>query len=88
MAIEVVDRVKQLLPQLDPDIFWQVHRATIVNLRAIARVDRERLLPYTEQCVLAVDLAAGDDEAHGRRPYCHPTPGPPRPSNATNSSRG
>ncbi len=22
--------------------------------------DRERLLPYTEQCVLAVDLAAGE----------------------------
>ena len=33
--------IKELGDALDPEYFWQVHRATIVNLRAIARVDRD-----------------------------------------------
>jgi DNA-binding LytR/AlgR family response regulator len=33
--------IKDLYEELDHDAFWQVHRATIVNLRAIARVDRD-----------------------------------------------
>ena len=33
--------IKDLFEELDPDVFWQVHRGTIVNLRAIARVDRD-----------------------------------------------
>jgi DNA-binding LytR/AlgR family response regulator len=33
--------LKELLAQLDPQVFWQIHRGTIVNLRAIARVDRD-----------------------------------------------
>jgi len=33
--------IKELGAELDPESFWQVHRATIVNLRAIARVDRD-----------------------------------------------
>ena len=33
--------IKELGAELDPEYFWQVHRATIVNLRAIARVDRD-----------------------------------------------
>ena len=33
--------IKELYEELDPDAFWQVHRGTIVNLRAIARVDRD-----------------------------------------------
>jgi DNA-binding LytR/AlgR family response regulator len=33
--------IKELGEELDPESFWQVHRATIVNLRAIARVDRD-----------------------------------------------
>ena len=33
--------IKELFDQLDPELFWQVHRATIVNLRAIARVERD-----------------------------------------------
>lgn len=32
--------VKELLAELDPDRFWQIHRATIVNTRAIASVVR------------------------------------------------
>jgi len=33
--------IKDLYDELDPTLFWQVHRSTIVNLRAIARVDRD-----------------------------------------------
>ena len=33
--------IKELFEELDPDVFWQIHRATIVNLRAIARVERD-----------------------------------------------
>lgn len=33
--------IKELHEELDPDAFWQIHRGTIVNLRAIARVDRD-----------------------------------------------
>lgn len=33
--------IKELGDELDGEFFWQVHRATIVNLRAIARVDRD-----------------------------------------------
>ena len=33
--------IKELFDELDPDAFWQIHRGTIVNLRAIARVERD-----------------------------------------------
>lgn len=33
--------IKELYEELDPEAFWQVHRSTIVNLRAIERVDRD-----------------------------------------------
>ncbi|HZQ60306.1 MAG TPA: LytTR family DNA-binding domain-containing protein [Casimicrobiaceae bacterium] len=33
--------IKELYEALDPDAFWQIHRSTIVNLRAIARVERD-----------------------------------------------
>jgi DNA-binding LytR/AlgR family response regulator len=32
--------IKELLDELDPDRFWQIHRATIVNVDAIAGVKR------------------------------------------------
>lgn len=32
--------LKQLRAQLDPDIFWQVHRSTIVNVQAIRGITR------------------------------------------------
>ena len=31
---------KELLSELDPHQFWQIHRATVVNTRAIAGVIR------------------------------------------------
>ncbi|HET7136007.1 MAG TPA: LytTR family DNA-binding domain-containing protein [Casimicrobiaceae bacterium] len=33
--------IKDLYAELDQEAFWQIHRATIVNLNAIARVDRD-----------------------------------------------
>jgi DNA-binding LytR/AlgR family response regulator len=33
--------IKDLYEELDPEGFWQIHRSAIVNLRAIARVDRD-----------------------------------------------
>ena len=38
--------LKDLLAGLDPDRFWQIHRSTVVNARAVAaaeRIDAERL---------------------------------------------
>ena len=32
--------LRELLPQLDPDRFWQVHRSTVVNIDAVARAQR------------------------------------------------
>lgn len=33
--------IKELLDELDPEHFWQIHRATIVNARAIAGITRD-----------------------------------------------
>jgi DNA-binding LytR/AlgR family response regulator len=33
--------LKDLVEELDPDRFWQVHRATVVNLHQVAGVLRE-----------------------------------------------
>lgn len=33
--------LKELLEQLDPEQFWQVHRATVVNVRDIAEASRD-----------------------------------------------
>jgi DNA-binding LytR/AlgR family response regulator len=33
--------IKELFGELDPEAFWQIHRATIINLRAIARIERD-----------------------------------------------
>jgi DNA-binding LytR/AlgR family response regulator len=35
--------LRELLPQLDPDAFWQVHRSLIVRIGAIDRVYRDEL---------------------------------------------
>lgn len=32
--------LRELLDQLDPDQFWQIHRAIVVNLARVARVER------------------------------------------------
>ncbi|HVE49370.1 MAG TPA: LytTR family DNA-binding domain-containing protein [Casimicrobiaceae bacterium] len=33
--------IKELFDELDPEAFWQIHRGTIVNLAAIAKVERD-----------------------------------------------
>ena len=33
--------IKELFEALDPEAFWQIHRATIINLRAIAKIERD-----------------------------------------------
>jgi DNA-binding LytR/AlgR family response regulator len=33
--------IKDLYADLDQEAFWQIHRATIVNLNAIARIERD-----------------------------------------------
>jgi DNA-binding LytR/AlgR family response regulator len=33
--------IKELIDELDPDRFWQIHRATLVNAQAIATVTRD-----------------------------------------------
>ena len=42
--------IRELFDELDPEAFWQVHRGTIVNLRAIERVDRD----WRDQPVIAL----------------------------------
>ena len=33
--------LKELIDEIDPDQFWQIHRSTIVNIRAVAGVSRD-----------------------------------------------
>ena len=33
--------LKELLPQLDPEEFWQIHRSSVVNIHAIRDIQRE-----------------------------------------------
>jgi len=33
--------IKELIDELDPDLFWQIHRSTLVNAKAIAGVTRD-----------------------------------------------
>lgn len=33
--------LRELLPQLDPERFWQIHRGTVVNIDAVSRAQRQ-----------------------------------------------
>jgi DNA-binding LytR/AlgR family response regulator len=33
--------IRELLDGLDPEVFWQIHRSTLVNVSAIAAVTRD-----------------------------------------------
>jgi DNA-binding LytR/AlgR family response regulator len=35
--------VRELLPQLDPTQFWQIHRGTVVNLAQVDQIARDLL---------------------------------------------
>jgi DNA-binding LytR/AlgR family response regulator len=57
--------IKELFDELDGERFWQVHRGTIVNLRAIARVDRD----YRDQPVII--LKARPEKLVVSRTFAH-----------------
>jgi DNA-binding LytR/AlgR family response regulator len=57
--------IKELYDELDQDAFWQVHRGTIVNLRAIGRVDRD----WRDQPVIV--LKGRDETLTVSRTFAH-----------------
>jgi DNA-binding LytR/AlgR family response regulator len=57
--------IKDLFDELDGEQFWQVHRGTIVNLRAIARVDRD----YRDQPLIS--LKARPEKLTVSRTFAH-----------------
>ena len=53
--------LKDLLPRLDPALFWQVHRSTVVNMRAVhsvARTPTGRMLLRLKQRPERLDVSA------------------------------
>lgn len=70
--------LKELLPQLDPELFWQIHRNTLVNTRAVASARRE----LTGRVTLALHqrpetLTVSRAYAHRFRGIKKPPPGYP-----------
>ena len=57
--------LKQLLPQLDPNNFWQVHRAVVVNVAAIDSVHRD------DTGKLQLQLKGRDDRLAVSRLFAH-----------------
>jgi DNA-binding LytR/AlgR family response regulator len=57
--------LKELLPQLDPQAFWQVHRGTVVQARAIASARRE------ESGKVTLTLKGCADKLIASRLYAH-----------------
>jgi len=39
--------IKELAGALDPKVFWQIHRATLVNVNAIVGVTRDYRVPLS-----------------------------------------
>ena len=59
-GLKVIDQLGQLFGKIDHLLETGANDVMVVKPCAGSLDDRERLLPYTEQCVLAVDLAAGE----------------------------
>jgi len=57
--------IKELFDELDQEAFWQIHRGTIVNLRAIGRVDRD----WRDQPVIV--LKGCDEKLTVSRTFAH-----------------
>jgi DNA-binding LytR/AlgR family response regulator len=57
--------IKELFEELDPETFWQIHRATIVNLRAIAKIERD----WRDQPVIS--LRDRDEKLTVSRTFAH-----------------
>jgi len=60
VGLKVIDHLGQLLGKIDHLLETGSNDVMVVKPCAGSLDDRERLLPYTEQCVLAVDLVAGE----------------------------
>jgi 16S rRNA processing protein RimM len=59
-GLKVIDHLGQLLGSIDHLLETGANDVMVVKPCAGSLDDRERLLPYTAQCVLSVDLAAGE----------------------------
>ncbi len=59
-GLRVVDQEGRLLGRVDHLLETGANDVLVVKPCAGSLDDRERLLPYTEQCVLGVDLAVGE----------------------------
>lgn len=59
-GLKVIDQLGQLLGKIDHLLETGANDVMVVKPCAGSLDDRERLLPYTAQCVLKVDLAAGE----------------------------
>jgi 16S rRNA processing protein RimM len=59
-GLRVIDQAGRLLGRVDHLLETGANDVLVVRACAGSLDDRERLLPYTEQCVLRVDLAAGE----------------------------
>ena len=59
-GLKVIDLQGQLLGRLDHLLETGANDVMVVKPCAGSLDDRERLLPYTGQCVLSIDLAAGE----------------------------
>jgi len=59
-GLKVTDQLGQLLGKIDHLLETGANDVMAVEPCAGSLDDRERLLPYTEQCVLAVDLLSGE----------------------------
>jgi DNA-binding LytR/AlgR family response regulator len=57
--------LKELLPQLDPDQFWQIHRGTVVNLRHVQAALRD------ETGKLSLRLRARPEQLPVSRVFAH-----------------
>lgn len=59
-GLKVIDQAGQLLGRIDHLLETGANDVMVVKPCAGSLDDRERLLPYTAQCVLTVDLDAGE----------------------------
>jgi DNA-binding LytR/AlgR family response regulator len=57
--------IKELLAQLDPDVFWQIHRSTVVNVNAISALHK------TMAGNLEVRLKQRSESLSVSAPYAH-----------------
>ncbi|MCZ4321539.1 ribosome maturation factor RimM [Pseudomonas anguilliseptica] len=59
-GLKVIDQAGQLLGKVDHLLETGANDVLVVKPCADSLDGRERLLPYTEQCVLSIDLSAGE----------------------------